>query len=263
MEQPLSNKQKIFVLSKIHRSNKWKKEEDNLLIELATKFNERSWKQISLHFNNKNPAQCRARYKRIRPGIIKGAWSKEEDDTILSLVDLYGKNWSLIAKKVPTRNGKQIRDRFLNYLDPEINRNKFTVEEDEMIIKLYIEYGSKWSTIAKFFSGRTGDMIKNRFYSCLRKKVISNIEKTNKKRIKSKNKDITNTLITPNTSSSLSINRNNTLIYQQMELMNYQHLFYGLSQMTYNNIFLSNCTTNAIQNTSEVFNNFFIGNINK
>ena len=137
MEQPLSNKQKIFVLSKIHRSNKWKKEEDNLLIELATKFNERSWKQISLHFNNKNPAQCRARYKRIRPGIIKGAWSKEEDDTILSLVDLYGKNWSLIAKKVPTRNGKQIRDRFLNYLDPEINRNKFTVEEDEMIIKLY------------------------------------------------------------------------------------------------------------------------------
>ena len=138
MEQPLSNKQKIFVLSKIHRSNKWKKEEDNLLIELATKFNERSWKQISLHFNNKNPAQCRARYKRIRPGIIKGAWSKEEDDTILSLVDLYGKNWSLIAKKVPTRNGKQIRDRFINVLDPKIAKKKFSDEEDKLLMKLYM-----------------------------------------------------------------------------------------------------------------------------
>lgn len=260
MEPSLQNKQKIFVLSKIHKSNKWKKEEDILLLELANKFKERSWKTISLHFNNKNPAQCRARYKRIRPGIIKGAWSKEEDDIILSLVDLYGKNWSLIAKKVPTRNGKQIRDRFLNYLDPKINRNKFTVEEDDMIIKLYIEHGSKWSTIAKFFNGRTGDMIKNRFYSCLRKKIVRNIEKTNNKRVKQIKKE--NAIITPKTISSNSVNSNSTYIYQQMELMNYQHLIYGLSQMTYNNIFLSNCTSNVIQNTNDVLNNLFIGNIN-
>jgi len=72
---------------------------------------------------------------------------------------------------MPTRNGKQIRDRYLNYLDPKIIKAKFNEEEDKKIIELYIVHGSKWAVIAKSFPGRTGDMIKNRFHSCLRKRV--------------------------------------------------------------------------------------------
>jgi len=70
-----------------------------------------------------------------------------------------------------TRNGKQIRDRFLNYLDTNINKTKFNEEDDKKIIESYKLNGSKWSVIAKGFPGRTGDMIKNRFYSCLKKRV--------------------------------------------------------------------------------------------
>jgi len=72
---------------------------------------------------------------------------------------------------MPSRNGKQIRDRFLNYLDPHINKVKFTDSEDKLIIEQYKMHGSKWSVIAKCFPGRTGDMIKNRFYSCLKRRV--------------------------------------------------------------------------------------------
>jgi hypothetical protein len=43
--------------------------------------------------------------------------------------------------------------------------------EDQRIIELYLQNGTKWSNIAKYFEKRTGDMIKNRFYSTLRKKV--------------------------------------------------------------------------------------------
>ena len=82
-----STKPKIFISTKIHKSNHWLKEEDDLLLLLAQKYNEKSWIKVSLFFKNKNPAQCRARYKRIRPGIIKGSWSKEEDNSILQLVN--------------------------------------------------------------------------------------------------------------------------------------------------------------------------------
>ena len=35
------------------------------------------------------------------------------------------------------------------------------------IIKLYNQFGPKWSKIKNYFNNRTTDMIKNRFYSCI------------------------------------------------------------------------------------------------
>lgn len=178
-------KEKIFITTKIKKYKNWTREEDQILIDAANKFKQRCWTKVSMFFTNKNPAQCRARYKRIRPGIVKGAWTKQEDELISSYVNTMGKNWALISKLMPTRNGKQIRDRFLNYLDPIINKVKFTDEEDKLIIHQYIQHGSKWSVIAKYFDGRTGDMIKNRFYSCLKRKIHS-FEVNSNKRLRKK-----------------------------------------------------------------------------
>jgi hypothetical protein len=178
----LTHKEKLFIITKIKKHKNWTSEEDRLLLQVANNFQQKSWTQVAGFFKDKNPAQCRARYKRIRPGIIKGPWTKEEDKQILELVKQNGRNWALISKMMTTRNGKQIRDRFLNYLDPEINKIKFKKEEDDKIIDLYKEHGSKWSVIAKSFPGRTGDMIKNRFYSCLKRRIhIYELTKTNKK----------------------------------------------------------------------------------
>jgi len=85
-------------------------------------------------------------------------------------VNKFGKCWSKISNYLGSRNGKQIRDRFLNVLDPEIKKDKFTDEEDEKLIQLYHQYGTKWSTIVKAFPQRTSDMIKNRFYSSIKKR---------------------------------------------------------------------------------------------
>lgn len=162
--------QKIFSIRKVKNQKKWNKEEDQLLLDLAQKYNERNWKEISLHFHKKNPLQCFSRYKRIRPGIHKGAWAKEEDQQIIHLVKKYGTSWSRISKEMQSRNGKQIRDRYINVLDPFINKDKFTIEEDAKIVELYNKIGSKWSIIAKYFPHRTADMIKNRYYSSIKKK---------------------------------------------------------------------------------------------
>jgi high-affinity K+ transport system ATPase subunit B len=57
-----------------------------------------------------------------------------------------------------------------------------------MILQYHKQYGNKWSKIAKKMKTRTGDMIKNRFYSSLKKESINNksLLKKKRKRITSK-----------------------------------------------------------------------------
>ena len=149
----------------------WTSEEDKILIEKAKEYNCKNWSLIASFIKDRTAIQCSARYKRIQPGITKGTWTQEEDNQLMQLYKEHGKNWSEISKFMPHRTGKQIRDRFLNALDDNLNKEKFTQEEDEKIIKLYKSYGNSWCRIAKRLKGRTGDMVKNRFYSSLKRIV--------------------------------------------------------------------------------------------
>ena len=152
----------------------WTEDEDKILMEKAEEYNYKNWNAIANFIPGRTSIQCSARYRRIRPGLIKGAWSKEEDNKLLYLFEKYGRNWAAISKEMPHRTGKQIRDRFLNSLDSKFERGKFTEEEDQLIIKYYKIYGNSWAIIAKKLKTRTGDMVKNRFYSSLKKIIFKN-----------------------------------------------------------------------------------------
>jgi len=167
----LNGKPKLFDIRKTKVQKKWTREEDLILIDLARCYNHKNWKAISSHFSDKTSLQCFSRYKRIRPGIVKGSWTREEDEKILELVNKYGKSWSKISKVLVSRNGKQIRDRYINILDPNIKKGKFSLEEDLKLLSLYRKLGPRWATISKFFDNRTADMIKNRFHSSIKKNM--------------------------------------------------------------------------------------------
>jgi len=171
----------IFLLSKVNKQKKWTDEEDKLLLSLVPAYNEKNWKEISSFFN-KTSIQCYSRYKRIRKGIIKGSWTIDDDDQLLKYYEQYGRNWSFIAKLMKKRNGKQVRDRYLNCLDPEINHDKFSKEEDTTILDSYKVFGANWSFISKKCLGRTGDMVKNRFYSSLTSKYPKRQRKLSRKK---------------------------------------------------------------------------------
>lgn len=70
---------RIFSIRKVKNQKKWNKEEDILLVQYTQQYNEKNWKEIASKFYNKNPLQCFSRYKRIKPGIKKGTWKKDED----------------------------------------------------------------------------------------------------------------------------------------------------------------------------------------
>ena len=76
----------------------------------------------------------------------------------------------LNAKLGVNRNGKQCRERWYNFLNPEINRDPFSNEEDLKILQLRKQIGNRWSEIVKHLPGRTENSVKNRF-NCMFKKI--------------------------------------------------------------------------------------------
>ena len=192
----------------IKKTNFWTEEEDKILKEKAKEYNFKNWKLIANFISGKNSIQCSARFRRIRPGLIKGPWGKEEDTKLISLYEKYGRNWSAISKEMPQRTGKQIRDRFLNSLDTRYKRGKFSEEEDKAILKYHKIYGNQWAKIAKKIKKRTGDMIKNRFYSSLNRKIKNNNSFLKKKRKKTTRKYKENSKI-KSKNNSPEIDKNN------------------------------------------------------
>merc|ERR1719181_457699 len=110
-------------------------------------------------------------------------WTPDEDVQIAALVAEHGtRSWSVIAAKLPTRTGKQCRERWHNHLDPAINKSEWSLEEDQKLLKAHETMGNKWADIAKALPGRTDNQIKNRWNSALRRELRKLNRLANKQR---------------------------------------------------------------------------------
>jgi hypothetical protein len=113
--------------------------------------------------------KCIQRWEKVlRPGLVKGKWTDEEDDLLRQVVRNGYEHWGKVAEKMPGRTSKQCRERWANYLDPSLLKTAFSPGEDDLLLRLQGEMGNKWACIARQLPGRTENSVKLRYHALIK-----------------------------------------------------------------------------------------------
>lgn len=94
----------------------------------------------------------------------KFKFTKIEDEKLKKVIEEIGeKDWNLIAKKMAPRTARQCRERWTNYINPNLSKNPWTQQEDDLLLEKHVEYGNHWKEMKQFFPNRSKNNIKLRY----------------------------------------------------------------------------------------------------
>ncbi|KAL6320189.1 hypothetical protein AAG906_004698 [Vitis piasezkii] len=103
----------------------------------------------------------------------KSLWTPDEDNKLKEFRRKYPNlSWPAIAKQAElNRTGKSCWERWENNLNPDINKDEFSREEDDIIIQQMSLPQNSWASMAKNdLRGRAANAIKNRWNHRLKKR---------------------------------------------------------------------------------------------
>jgi len=120
--------------------------------------------------------------KKIR--LLQQQWQKREDEALREICFAYqGKpyKWSEIAKELAIKCNNEpklakfVRDRWLNKLNPDIQKGPWGINEEHQLLKFMLKHGKNWVNIANEVNHQ-----KNR--ELLKKQILQHTSQIGKER---------------------------------------------------------------------------------
>jgi hypothetical protein len=94
----------------------------------------------------------------------KSKWTSLEDEQLRHAVETCGtESWHRIALLVPSRNGKQCRERWIGQLAPSVSKDGWLPDEDLALVRTHAICGNRWTAIAAQLPARSPISVKNRW----------------------------------------------------------------------------------------------------
>ncbi|XP_059645652.1 uncharacterized protein LOC132287150 isoform X2 [Cornus florida] len=146
--------------------SEWTEAEDDKLRAAVETFGVSNWQLVASTLEGRTGTQCSNRWKQsLNPARQRvGKWTPDEDKRLKVAVMLFGpKTWKKIAQYVPGRTQVQCRERWVNSLDPSLNLDKWTEEEDSRLEAAIAEHGYCWSKVAACVPPRTDSQCRRRW----------------------------------------------------------------------------------------------------
>jgi hypothetical protein len=98
-------------------------------------------------------------------------FTSQEDELLRTLVSCHKSDWRRIAKEMPDRSVRQVRERWTNYLAEDVVMRAWNEKEDELLRMKVGELGHRWKHISEFFEGRSEVNVKSRWRLLERRRV--------------------------------------------------------------------------------------------
>ncbi|CAD8173512.1 unnamed protein product [Paramecium octaurelia] len=181
--------QKLLSEEKAGIKRKWDKQCKMMFIWILGKFfqlknkktinpNQEEWIQLASILQIDETTLKQRWITLINPVSKSINWDPEEDEIIKSLMHEQDEKhiWTHIALELYNQNNgqfirtpKQVRERWMNYLNPKLKKTNWSQQEDLQLLNTVVKNGKRWSLISTLLEGRTENQVKNRFKSLIQK----------------------------------------------------------------------------------------------
>jgi Myb-like DNA-binding protein BAS1 len=98
----------------------------------------------------------------LKIGVTNGIQELKDNEELVNDV-----NWDEISDLLKTRKARDCRKRWVNSLNPNLKKGKWTPAEDQQLLESFQKYSSSWQKIAVDIPGRTEDQCAKRYIEVL------------------------------------------------------------------------------------------------
>jgi hypothetical protein len=84
-------------------------------------------------------------------------------------------SWPQVSHSMGTRTANQCRERYYNFVKPDLNHSPITTEEAGMIIYMVGKIGRRWAHISRYLENRSESAVKNWWYGYARRQSAASL----------------------------------------------------------------------------------------